>query len=78
MRLSPKAPWKLETDVRVEETGTAFLVYPYTDFGREWLEKDKNIPGDSQRLGDIVLVKPGCILPLVARMVEGDLWVVWW
>jgi hypothetical protein len=78
MRLSPKAPWKLETDVRVEDNGTVFLVYPYTDLGREWLDKDKNLPRGSQRPGDIVLVPPSCILRLVARMIDGDLWVVWW
>jgi hypothetical protein len=78
MRLSPKAPWKLETDVKVEDNGAVFLVYPFTDFGREWLEQDKNVPRGSQRLGDVVLVQPGCILRLVARMIDGDLWVVWW
>ena len=77
MRLTPKAPWKLETDVRVEDNGAGFLVYPFSDFGREWLERDKNLPTGSQRLGDIVLVQPDCILPLVARMIEDDLWVVW-
>ena len=78
MRLSPKAPWKLEIDAKVEDNGTVFLVYPFTDLGREWLERDKNIPTSSQRLGDIVLVHRSCILRLVARMVDGDLWVVWW
>ena len=77
MRLSPKAPWRLDADVRVEDNGAVFLVYPFTDFAREWLEKDKNLPRGSQRLGDIVLVQPDWILPLVAHMVEGDLWVVW-
>jgi hypothetical protein len=77
MRLSPKAPWKLETDVRVEDEGTVFLVYPFTDFACEWLEREENIPWGSRRLGDIVLVKPHCILRLVARMVEADLRVVW-
>jgi hypothetical protein len=77
MRLSPKAPWKLEADVRVEDNGTVFLVYPFTDLGREWLERDENLPWGSRRLGDIVLVNPHCIFRLVARMVNGDLWVVW-
>jgi hypothetical protein len=77
MRLSPKAPWKLETDVRVEDEGTVFLVYPFTDFACEWLEREENIPWGSRRLGDIVLVKPHGILRLVARMVEADLRVVW-
>jgi hypothetical protein len=77
MRLSPTAPWRLETDVRVEDNRTVFLAYPFTDLGREWLDKENNVPIPSQRLGDIVFVDPSCILRLVARMVQGDLWVVW-
>jgi hypothetical protein len=77
MRLSPKAPWKLETDVRIEDHGTVFLVYALTDFARQWLGEDKNIPRGSRRLGDIVSVGPDCILRLLARMVQDDLWVVW-
>jgi hypothetical protein len=77
MRLSPKAPWKLETDVKVEDNGRVFLVYPLTNFAREWLEKDENIPRGSERVGDIVVVERSRILHLVARMIDSDLWVVW-
>ena len=77
MRLSLKAPWKLAIDARVENNGTVFLVYPFTDFAREWLNEDKNLPRGSRRLGDIVLGNRAVILRLVARMVDGDLWVVW-
>jgi hypothetical protein len=76
MRLSPKTPWELEIDARVEDNCTVFLVYPFTDFAREWLGKDKNLPRGSQRLVDIVLVDPSCILRQVALTV-GDLWVAW-
>jgi len=43
MRLSPKRPWILKLDARVEDNGTVFLVYPLSDFGREWLDKDENL-----------------------------------
>ncbi len=85
MRLSPKKLCTLEIDVRVEDNGTFFLVYPLSDFGREWLEKDEKMSRVGrfqtkpkwERLGDILLVQRPRILGLVERMVSGDLWVVW-
>jgi hypothetical protein len=43
MRLSPEKPWIVEPDVMVEDNGAVFLVYPRSDFGRDWLDKDENI-----------------------------------
>jgi len=77
MRLSPKAPWKLETDVRVEEEGAVFLVYPFTDFAREWLDKTKTYLGVAGGWAISCLSTLAVFLRLVARMVDGDLWVVW-
>ena len=45
MRLSPKKPWTLEIDVKVEGNGAVFLVYPLSDPGREWLDDDQNVSG---------------------------------